>query len=211
LSSTSRCRIQTASLCRRGSAPTASRFPVLFLSARDAVADRVHGLTLGADDYMTKPFSLEELVARIRTVLRRTTNPASDPHPLSFADLELDDETRDVRRGRRRIDLSPTEFSLLRYLLLNSRKVVSKSQILDHVWQYREERREREAKELRTMRFELEHQHDLDDERRHCHHPRSDPQHPHGYIFRLSPGLRNQCQHRISFLGSADVHAGRTL
>ena len=112
------------------------RVPVLFLTARDAVEDRVRGLTLGADDYMTKPFSLEELVARVHAVLRRTSGAAAVSHRLSFADLELDEETREVRRGGRRIQLSPTEFSLLRYLLLNSRKVLSKAQILDHVWQY---------------------------------------------------------------------------
>ncbi len=110
--------------------------PVLFLTARDAVEDRVRGLTLGADDYLTKPFSLEELVARVHAVLRRTAGAAAVSHRLSYADLELDEETREVRRGGRRIDLSPTEFSLLRYLLLNSRKVLSKGQILDHVWQY---------------------------------------------------------------------------
>jgi two-component system, OmpR family, response regulator len=110
--------------------------PVLFLTARDAVEDRVRGLTLGADDYMTKPFSLEELVARVHAVLRRTAGVEAVSHRLSFADLELDDETREVRRGARRIELSPTEFSLLRYLLLNPRKVLSKAQILDHVWQY---------------------------------------------------------------------------
>jgi two-component system OmpR family response regulator len=110
--------------------------PVLFLTARDAVEDRVRGLTLGADDYMTKPFSLEELVARVHAVLRRTSGKATESHRLSFADLELDEETREVRRGPRRIKLSPTEFSLLRYLLLNSRRVLSKAQILDHVWQY---------------------------------------------------------------------------
>jgi two-component system OmpR family response regulator len=110
--------------------------PVLFLTARDAVEDRIRGLTLGADDYMTKPFSLEELVARVHAVLRRTSSEAALSHRLSFADLELDEETREVHRGTRRIELSPTEFSLLRYLLLNSRKVLSKAQILDHVWQY---------------------------------------------------------------------------
>jgi two-component system, OmpR family, response regulator len=110
--------------------------PVLFLTARDAVEDRIRGLTLGADDYMTKPFSLEELVARVYAVLRRTSGGATVSHRLSFADLKLDDETREVRRGGRRIQLSPTEFSLLRYLLLNSRRVLSKAQILDHVWQY---------------------------------------------------------------------------
>jgi len=110
--------------------------PVLFLTARDAVEDRIRGLTLGADDYMTKPFSLAELVARVNAVLRRTSGAAALSHRLSFSDLELDEETREVRRGTRRIDLSPTEFSLLRYLLLNARKVLSKAQILDHVWQY---------------------------------------------------------------------------
>ena len=110
--------------------------PVLFLTARDAVADRVRGLTLGADDYLTKPFSLEELVARVQAVLRRTSGSAAVSHRLAFSDLELDEETREVRRGGRRVDLSPTEFSLLRYLLLNARKVLSKAQILDHVWQY---------------------------------------------------------------------------
>ncbi len=110
--------------------------PVLFLTARDAVEDRVRGLTLGADDYMTKPFSLAELVARVNAVLRRTSGAAAASHRLSFSDLELDEETREVRRGARRINLSPTEFSLLRYLLLNARKVLSKAQILDRVWQY---------------------------------------------------------------------------
>ncbi len=110
--------------------------PVLFLTARDAVEDRVRGLTLGADDYMTKPFSLAELVARVNAVLRRTQGTATSAHRLAFSDLELDEETREVRRGARRIHLSPTEFSLLRYLLLNARRVLSKAQILDHVWQY---------------------------------------------------------------------------
>jgi two-component system, OmpR family, response regulator len=112
------------------------RVPVLFLTARDAVEDRVRGLTLGADDYMTKPFSLEELVARVHAILRRTAGAADASHRLMFSDLELDDETHEVRRAGRRVNLSPTEFSLLRYLLLNSRKVLSKAQILDHVWQY---------------------------------------------------------------------------
>jgi two-component system OmpR family response regulator len=111
------------------------RVPVLFLTARDSVEDRVRGLTLGGDDYLTKPFSLEELVARVRSVLRRASTEAK-PAPLRFADLELDEETREVRRGGRRIDLSPTEFALLRFLLLNARRVLSKAQILDHVWQY---------------------------------------------------------------------------
>src|SRR5258708_9948255 len=110
--------------------------PVLFLTARDAVEDRIRGLTLGADDYMTKPFSLEELVARVHAVLRRTSGEAGVSHRLSFAELELDEETREVRRGGRRIELSPTEFSLLPYPLLNSRKVVSKAQIPHHLSPY---------------------------------------------------------------------------
>ena len=109
--------------------------PVLFLTARDAVQDRVRGLTLGADDYMTKPFSLAELVARVHAVLRRTA-PTEGPRRLVFSDLELDEETREVWRGARPIELSPTEFMLLRYLLLNPRRVLSKAQILDHVWNY---------------------------------------------------------------------------
>jgi two-component system OmpR family response regulator len=110
--------------------------PVVFLTARDAVEDRVRGLTLGGDDYLTKPFSLQELVARVRAVLRRTRPDGGESHRLTFADLELDEETREVRRGGRDIELTPTEFSLLRYLMLNARNVLSKAQILDHVWQY---------------------------------------------------------------------------
>jgi two-component system OmpR family response regulator len=112
------------------------RVPVLFLTARDSVDDRVRGLTLGADDYLTKPFSLQELVARVHAVLRRTRPDGADSHRLTFADLELDEETREVRRGSREIDLTPTEFALLRYLMLNARNVLSKAQILDHVWHY---------------------------------------------------------------------------
>lgn len=110
--------------------------PVLFLTARDAVADKVHGLTLGADDYMTKPFSLEELVARVRTVLRRANGSSERSTLLRIADLELDEDTHEVWRGPRPVHLTPTEFKLLRYLMLNPRRVVSKTQILDHVWQY---------------------------------------------------------------------------
>jgi two-component system OmpR family response regulator len=112
------------------------RLPVLFLTARDTTEDRVHGLTLGADDYMGKPFSLEELVARVRAVLRRTRGAKPNQTLLRFSDLELDEDAREVRRGGRRIDLTPTEFNLLHYLLANSGRVVSKAQILDHVWRY---------------------------------------------------------------------------
>jgi two-component system, OmpR family, response regulator len=112
------------------------RTPILFLTARDATEDKVRGLTMGADDYVTKPFSLEELVARVRSILRRTANGEAPTERLAFANLELDEDTREVWRGERPIELSPTEFNLLRYLMLNARRVVSKSQILDHVWRY---------------------------------------------------------------------------
>jgi two-component system OmpR family response regulator len=111
------------------------RVPVVFLTARDGTEDKVRGLTLGGDDYVTKPFSLEELTARIRAVLRRTTGDVA-PSRLVFADLELDEETHEVLRGGQTVALSPTEFKLLRYLMLNSGRVLSKAQILDHVWNY---------------------------------------------------------------------------
>jgi two-component system, OmpR family, response regulator len=113
---------------------------VVFLTARDATEDKITGLTLGGDDYVTKPFSLEEVVARVRAVLRRTSTAGDgevrDNGRISFADLELDDEIHEVRRAGEVIDLSPTEFALLRYLMANSGRVLSKAQILDHVWQY---------------------------------------------------------------------------
>jgi len=112
------------------------RVPILFLTARDSTEDTVHGLTMGADDYVTKPFSLEELVARVRAILRRAGDEAAVSSRLVFADLEMDEDTHEVWRGDRPIDLSPTEFNLLRYLMLNARRVVSKTQILDHVWRY---------------------------------------------------------------------------
>jgi two-component system OmpR family response regulator len=111
--------------------------PVLFLTARDDVSDRVTGLTVGGDDYVTKPFSLEEVVARIRAILRRT-GAGADPATgrLVFHDLEMDEDSHEVRRGGIGVDLSPTEFKLLRYLMLNPNRVLSKAQILDHVWNY---------------------------------------------------------------------------
>jgi len=112
------------------------RTPVVFLTARDATDDKIRGLTLGGDDYVTKPFSLEELTARIRAVLRRTTDPTDGSPRLTFADLELDEETHEVWRNGARVSLSPTEFKLLRYLMLNAGRVLSKAQILDHVWNY---------------------------------------------------------------------------
>jgi two-component system, OmpR family, response regulator len=112
--------------------------PVLFLTARDAVEDRISGLTVGGDDYVTKPFSLEEVVLRIKAILRRcgTGTGLSESGVLRYADLELDEDAHEVRRAGRSIELSPTEFKLLRYLLTNAGRVVSKAQILDRVWSY---------------------------------------------------------------------------
>jgi two-component system OmpR family response regulator len=111
---------------------------VLFLTAKDGMEDEVAGLTIGGDDYMTKPFSLEELVARLRALLRRigVAEINTDDEKIRFADLELNEATHEVRRGGVLLEMSPTEFQLLRYLLINADRVVSKSQILDHVWQY---------------------------------------------------------------------------
>jgi two-component system OmpR family response regulator len=111
--------------------------PVLFLTARDDTSDKVTGLTVGGDDYVTKPFSLEEVVARIRAVLRRTgVGGQPDTGRLVFHDLEMDEDSHEVRRAGKLVDLSPTEFKLLRYLMLNPNRVLSKAQILDHVWAY---------------------------------------------------------------------------
>ncbi|HWH12813.1 MAG TPA: response regulator transcription factor [Solirubrobacteraceae bacterium] len=110
--------------------------PILFLTARDATEDKVRGLTIGGDDYVTKPFSLEELVARIRTILRRSGLSEPNTNRLVFEDLELDDDTREVIRGDRQIDLTATEYRLLRYLMLNGRRVLTRAQLLDHVWEY---------------------------------------------------------------------------
>jgi two-component system OmpR family response regulator len=112
------------------------RIPVLFLTARDATEDKVRGLTIGGDDYLTKPFSLEELVARIRAVLRRVGERSPERSRLAFADLVMDEDAHEVTRGGAALDLTPTEFALLRFLLLNPRRVLSKDQILDHVWHY---------------------------------------------------------------------------
>ncbi|WP_061299566.1 response regulator transcription factor [Herbidospora cretacea] len=111
--------------------------PVLFLTARDATEDKIRGLTLGGDDYVTKPFSLEEVIARIRAVLRRTAgDPTAPPPRLTFADIELDEESHEVWRSGNPVPLSPTEFKLLRYFMANAGRVLSKAQILDHVWDY---------------------------------------------------------------------------
>ena len=114
--------------------------PVIFLSARDAEEDRVTGFVRGGDDYVTKPFSLEELTLRIRAVLRRVGGMGADGEVhgarLRYRDLELDEDRHQVWKGDREVELSPTEFRLLRYFLLNPERVLSKQQILDHVWQY---------------------------------------------------------------------------
>lgn len=110
--------------------------PVLFLTARDETSDKVAGLTVGGDDYVTKPFSLDEVIARIRAVLRRAGGGSEPQNVLAIADLELDEDAHEVVRAGQRIELSPTEFTLLRYLLLNTNRVLSKAQILDHVWAY---------------------------------------------------------------------------
>jgi two-component system, OmpR family, response regulator len=112
------------------------RVPVVFLTARDATEDKVAGLTVGGDDYVTKPFSLEELVARVRAVLRRTGGGAGQQATLRLADLELDEDGHQVWRAGVAVELTATEFKLLRYLMLNPRRVLSKAQILDHVWNY---------------------------------------------------------------------------
>jgi two-component system OmpR family response regulator len=110
--------------------------PVVFLTARDATGDKVTGLTLGGDDYVTKPFSLEEVLARIRAVLRRTRGDSAQVGRLQVADLELDEDGHEVRRAGELVHLSPTEFRLLHFLMSNVGRVLSKPQILDHVWEY---------------------------------------------------------------------------
>ena len=112
------------------------RTAVIFLTAHDATEDKVRGLTLGGDDYVTKPFSLEEVVARVRVILRRAgVDPAANAR-LEFADLEMDEDAYRVWRAGQLIELSPTEFKLLRFFLRNPDRVLSRAQILDHVWEY---------------------------------------------------------------------------
>jgi len=113
-----------------------ARVPIIFLTARDATEDKVRGLTVGGDDYVTKPFSLEELVARVRALLRRSGAAEATSSILTFADVELDDDAHEVARAGRLIELTPTEYRLLRYLMLNPRRVLSRQQLLEHVWDY---------------------------------------------------------------------------
>lgn len=112
--------------------------PVLYLTAKDAVEHRIHGLTIGADDYVTKPFSLEEVITRLRVILRRgsTVEMVEDDSTLVYADLTLNDDTHEVTKAGKVVDLSPTEFNLLRCLMLNAEVVMSRAKILDHVWHY---------------------------------------------------------------------------
>ena len=110
--------------------------PVLFLTAKDAVEDRVNGLTAGGDDYVTKPFSLEEVVARLRALMRRTAVATDQGVALVVGDLTMDEDSHEVTRGGAPITLTATEFELLRYLMRNPRRVLSKAQILDRVWNY---------------------------------------------------------------------------
>ncbi len=120
-------------ICRR-LRQTKNRVPVIFVTAQDTISDRVKGLDAGADDYLIKPFSMEELMARVRANLRRT--PPKNKHALEFADLKLDLLTRKVYRGEREIELTNKEFKLLEYFMTNPRHTLSRQQILDHVWNY---------------------------------------------------------------------------
>ena len=114
---------------------TGNHVPVIFLTARDATKDRVHGLTIGGDDYVVKPFAVAELVARVNVIVRRSSAQLGSRR-LRCADLELDDDAHRVTRAGQPVSLSPTEYRLLHYLLLNAGRVLSRSQILDHVWDY---------------------------------------------------------------------------
>lgn len=122
-------------VCRRLRS-SGDQTPILFLTARATTHDKVHGLTIGADDYLEKPFSLDELVARVIAVLRRTGPTAQPSNRISVADIALDPDAHLVTKAGHTVHLSPTEFKLLRYLMINTGRVMSKAQILDHVWDY---------------------------------------------------------------------------
>lgn len=113
-----------------------ARLPIIFLTARDTTQDKVAGLRLGGDDYVTKPFSIEELIERVKAVLRRASGLGPGERKLSYADLELDEDTRDVWRAGQLVALTPTEYRLLHYLLANARRVLTRDQILENVWDY---------------------------------------------------------------------------
>jgi two-component system OmpR family response regulator len=114
----------------------ATRVPIIFLTAKDTTQDKVAGLRLGGDDYVTKPFSIEELIERVKAVLRRASGVGPGERKLGYADLDLDEDTRDVWRAGRLIELTPTEYRLLHYLLANARRVLTRDQILENVWDY---------------------------------------------------------------------------
>jgi two-component system OmpR family response regulator len=114
----------------------ATSVPIIFLTAKDTTSDKVEGLRLGVDDYITKPFSIEELIERVKAVLRRSKGSAATEHKLQYHDLVLDEDTRDVWRGDRLIELTVTEYKLLRYLLAHARQVMTRDQILEAVWDY---------------------------------------------------------------------------
>lgn len=113
-----------------------ARVPIIYLTARDATEDKIRGLTLGGDDYVTKPFSLEELVARIRSILRRSGLAEPESSRLVFEDLELDEDAHEVMRGGEPVELTATEYRLLRYFMLHPRRVLTRAQLLEHVWEY---------------------------------------------------------------------------
>ncbi|MGH9170661.1 MAG: response regulator transcription factor [Acidimicrobiales bacterium] len=113
-----------------------TRVPILFLTAKDTTADKIAGLRLGVDDYVTKPFSIEELIERVKAVLRRSVGTGAGQSRLSYADLELDEDTREVWRSGQPIELTPTEYRLLHFLLSNARKVLTRQQIMERVWDY---------------------------------------------------------------------------
>ena len=113
-----------------------ARVPIIFLTARDATDDKVRGLSLGGDDYVTKPFSLEELVARIRSILRRSGLAEAESSRMVFEDVELDEDAHEVTRSGELVELTATEYRLLRYLMLNPRRVLTRAQLLEHVWDY---------------------------------------------------------------------------
>src|SRR4051794_31744446 len=154
-----------------------TRVPVIFLTARDTTQDKVQGLRLGSDDYVTKPFSIEELIERVKAVLRRASGSGPGERKLSYADLDLDEDTRDVWRGGRLIELTPTEYKLLHYLLANARKVLTRDQILAHVWDYTFEGN---ASVLETYISYLRHKVDADDDQPLIHTVRGV-----GYTLRL--------------------------
>ena len=120
----------------RQSEGAGTRIPIIFLTARDTTQDKIEGLRLGSDDYVTKPFSIEELIERVKAVLRRASGVGPGESKLSYADLELDEDTRDVWRAVKLVELTPTEYRLLQYLLANARRVLTREQILQAVWDY---------------------------------------------------------------------------